>query len=262
MKVKRYKHARKYLGFYRNNFNFREPHQILVDGTFTQMALLRKINIKEQMPKYLGGEVQLTTTNCILSEVEALGKAVYGGYLILKRYQVRRCGHKEKPVSAFRCIMSMIADQNKNHYFVATQDPDLSGAVNRMAGTPLLYIHFNAIVLEKPSESSVTQATALTTRKVNPTDSERKMLTELMGGEGDKDPEKKRKRKGPKGPNPLSVKKKKKKLKDVHSGGGGGGPVDGKDGESGGKKRTRRRKRIKIAPHVKEHMSHAQAVTS
>ena len=59
MKVKRYKHCRKYLGFYRNNFNFREPHQVLVDGTFSQLALKNKINIKEQLPKYLGGDVQV-----------------------------------------------------------------------------------------------------------------------------------------------------------------------------------------------------------
>ena len=60
MKIKRYKHARKYLNFYRNIFHFREPHQILIDGTFTQMALKHKTDIKDQMPKYLGGEVQVS----------------------------------------------------------------------------------------------------------------------------------------------------------------------------------------------------------
>ena len=31
----------------------------VVDGTFSQAALVGKIQIKEQLPKYLGGEVQL-----------------------------------------------------------------------------------------------------------------------------------------------------------------------------------------------------------
>jgi U3 small nucleolar RNA-associated protein 23 len=40
-------------------FNF----HIIVDGTFCQAALQNKINIKEQLPKYLDAEIQL----CILS---------------------------------------------------------------------------------------------------------------------------------------------------------------------------------------------------
>ena len=105
MKIKRYKHARRILSFYKNTFGFHEPHQILgmiyhrlyiiygytgmvlwfaltmwwclgvlsrdcmlhylflhlhvVDGTFCQAALKGKIQLREQLTKYLGGEVQL-----------------------------------------------------------------------------------------------------------------------------------------------------------------------------------------------------------
>ena len=77
MKVKRYKHAKKVLSFYKTTFKIREPYQIIggyaavvetwrqtvitcvVDGTFCQAALKGKIQIKEQLPKYLGGRVQL-----------------------------------------------------------------------------------------------------------------------------------------------------------------------------------------------------------
>lgn len=77
MKVKRYKHAKKVLSFYKNAFKIREPYQIIgellnylfpvrhnslcpvVDGTFCQAALKGKIQIKEQFPKYLGGRIQL-----------------------------------------------------------------------------------------------------------------------------------------------------------------------------------------------------------
>ena len=82
MKVKRYKHAKKVLTFYKNTFKIREPYQIIgehllhhslashfhpcaddcaVDGTFCQAALKGKIQIKEQLPKYLGGRIQLGT---------------------------------------------------------------------------------------------------------------------------------------------------------------------------------------------------------
>ena len=59
MKIKRYKHARRHLSLYRNIFNFREPYLILVDGTFTRMALIHQTNIKDQLPKYLNGEIQV-----------------------------------------------------------------------------------------------------------------------------------------------------------------------------------------------------------
>lgn len=74
MKVKRYKRAQRFLTFYKNNFNFRPPYQVLLDGTFCQAALKNKINIAEQMPKYLGEEVKLLTTVCAINEVEKLSK--------------------------------------------------------------------------------------------------------------------------------------------------------------------------------------------
>lgn len=39
MKAKRNKQVKKILGFYENNFGFRKPYQILVDGTFCFAAL-------------------------------------------------------------------------------------------------------------------------------------------------------------------------------------------------------------------------------
>lgn len=65
MKIKRQKQAKKTISFYKYNFNFREPFQILIDGTFCQAALKNKIQIKEQLPKYLMGEVQLCTTKWV-----------------------------------------------------------------------------------------------------------------------------------------------------------------------------------------------------
>lgn len=67
MKIKRQKQAKKTISFYKYNFSFREPFQILIDGTFCQAALKNKIQIKEQMPKYLMGEVQLCTTRWVHS---------------------------------------------------------------------------------------------------------------------------------------------------------------------------------------------------
>ncbi|XP_018416354.1 PREDICTED: rRNA-processing protein UTP23 homolog [Nanorana parkeri] len=211
MKITRQKHAKKNLSFYRNNFRFREPYQVLLDGTFCQAALKNKIQIKEQLPKYLMGEVQLCTSHCVLKELESLGKELYGAKLIAQRFQVRSCAHSKSPVGASACLLSMIADNNPHHYFVATQDHSLREKLRKKAGIPLMFIIQNTIVLDKPSPKSVDHVKALQTSELVP-DHHKKNLEHLKDEQGvAPDTERKgRKRKRVGGPNPLSCQKKKK----------------------------------------------------
>ena len=74
MKGKRQKLRKKTLLFYKNYFGFKPPYSVLLDGTFCKAALQTKINIMEQLPKYLDAEVKYFTTSCVLGECEALGK--------------------------------------------------------------------------------------------------------------------------------------------------------------------------------------------
>ena len=73
MKVKRHKHIKKTLNFYKTNFGLSAPYRVLIDGTFCKAALTNKINIREQLPKYLDAEVQICTTVCVKKECEAFG---------------------------------------------------------------------------------------------------------------------------------------------------------------------------------------------
>ncbi|XP_049607909.1 rRNA-processing protein UTP23 homolog [Syngnathus scovelli] len=257
MKIKRQKIAKKTLSFYKYNFNFREPYQVLIDGTFCQAALKNKIQIKEQMPKYLMGEVHLCTTNCALKELETLGKELVGARIILQRYQVRKCEHMKSPVPASKCLLSMLEGTNPHHYFVATQDYKLTTGLQKIPGAPLLYIIQNTIVLEKPSQSSLDRVQAIQMGQlVSPV--EQQSLRSLKEEQGitKKDGDRrgtKRKRK-PHNPNPLSCLKKKKKKK---------GPTPPLKKIEPGQKRTRsRHKKRKIegenhaaAPLVKKSKS-------
>lgn len=132
MKITRQKHAKKHLGFFRNNFGVREPYQILLDGTFCQAALRGRIQLRDQLPRYLMGETQLCTTRCVLKELETLGKELYGAKLIAQKCQVRNCPHFKSAVSGSECLLSMVDDGNPHHYFVATQDQNLSVKVKKI----------------------------------------------------------------------------------------------------------------------------------
>lgn len=84
MKITRQKHAKKHLGFFRNNFGVREPYQILLDGTFCQAALRGRIQLREQLPRYLMGETQLCTTRWARWRGAAgtRGAAAHGGVAV------------------------------------------------------------------------------------------------------------------------------------------------------------------------------------
>lgn len=213
MKIKRQKTAKKTLGFYKFNYNFRLPYQILIDGTFCQAALKNKIQIKEQMPKYLMGEVHLCTTNCVMKELQSLGSDLFGAKLILQRFQIRNCQHVKDPVPASECLLSMLEKTNPHHYFVATQDHGLTTGLKLIPGVPLLYIIMNTIVLDKPSNNSLRQVQAVQMGELV-TPAQKQSISTLKEEQGiNKDKErrgKKRKRKQS-NPNPLSCLAKKKK---------------------------------------------------
>ncbi|XP_053200568.1 rRNA-processing protein UTP23 homolog [Panonychus citri] len=213
MKVKRYKRVSKYLQFYRTNFGFRAPYQVLIDGTFCQRALKNKVNIREQLPKYIGDEVTFNTTICVINEVQNIGHSVYGAFLIVKQFKPRKCGHKN-PIGAAACIRSLVGKENSDHFIVATSDKVLTQELRKVPGCPLLYLKNNNMNLEAPSQASIENGTEIKRKQVGSEQVElerlRELKGELLGANEEDEASKKKKRKGPKQPNPLSCKKKKK----------------------------------------------------
>lgn len=248
MKIRRYKRVGRYMSLFRNNFGFRTPYQVLLDATFCQVALDNKVNIQEQIPKYLGGECKLLTTPCVIHESQSLGNALYGATLIIKQFSARKCDH-EKPISATQCLLSMVSrDGNKDHYFIATQDNKLRQMVRKSVVCPLLKLKNNTMIMEQPPQLLQETVESKHRTLTNCISSDQRELLDILKEEElDSDQERKekkelkKKRKGPKGPNPLSCKKKRPTSKpDTTS--------DTKDKLS----HTRKRKRVKIARHVRK----------
>jgi U3 small nucleolar RNA-associated protein 23 len=74
MKIKRQKHVYRTLLFYKNYFAIEPPFTILLDGTFCKAALSFKINIADQLPKYLDHELKIKTTQCVIRECKSFGE--------------------------------------------------------------------------------------------------------------------------------------------------------------------------------------------
>ncbi|CAG9533842.1 unnamed protein product [Cercopithifilaria johnstoni] len=228
MKVKRYKRAKRIISIYRHNFSLESPYKVLLDGTFAMAALQNKINLREQMPKYLNAEVDMRVTSCVLKELEKLGSTLYGALHICKQFDIELCPHR--PVrTAVECIKHMARRMKRGiTCFFATQDNELMEALKQIPGIPVLFIKYNAILIDRPSQATIQEIE-------RPKDQllEINELKKTVFGEGEKP---KRRRKGPKGPNPLSVKKKKTHFISIHQ-------ELGPNAKTASSKRRRRKRR-------------------
>merc|ERR1712008_546828 len=208
MKIKRQKKVGRILSFFKNNYGHRPPFQVLIDGTFTQACLQMKVNIKDQLPKYLG-EVKLLTTKCCIQECEKLGPSIFGATVILKQFGIHKCSHEEGTKPAMKCLKAMVGTANENRYFVATQDPELREKCRKVPGTPILYLHSSAPTLERPSEMIENQAQNTVEARMTGEQKRLENLKRQMGLFEENKIRKKKKKYGNK--NPLSCLKSKKK---------------------------------------------------
>lgn len=168
------------------------------------------------------------------------GSVLYGAMLIIKQFAVHKCGHEKNPISANECLYSFLKKNKDGHYFLATQDQELTEKIRKLLYVPVIYMKMSTIVLEKPADQALANASATiddSTQVDSHQMSTLKQLKEIEFGAAEET--KKRKRKGPKGPNPLSCKKKK-----GSTGQTGKGGTDDKAGSDHGDKKRKRKKRI------------------
>ncbi|CAL7946149.1 unnamed protein product [Xylocopa violacea] len=245
MKTVRQKKARRNLSFFINNFKFRSPFQVLIDGTFALAALENKFNIQDQLSKYFQSEIKLLTTPCIILETEKLAsfsKAVSGAMQIVKQYPIHKCGHEKHSITGTKCLKSMVGNNNSSRYIVATQDRELQDSLRKIPGVPIMYLHGKAPTLEPPSQVSRKYAEEIR-KRLGMTEWEKENIKTLKQVAGiAEETQVKLKKKKKSGPNPLSCLKKKKK-RQIEL------PKNVKENKSG---KVRKRKKMKIAAHIKE----------
>ncbi|KRX82348.1 rRNA-processing protein UTP23 -like protein [Trichinella sp. T6] len=218
MKIRRYKKAQRVLSFLKHNFSFVAPYRIVVDGTFCQAALENKVNIREQIQKYLQEDVLIYTTACVLQELELLGGHFHGALLIAKQYKCLKCKHmvqKEKPCSASMCLQKLVGKENSKKYFIATQDKDLRADLNeKVTACPLLFLQQKVIHLDRLSQVCKEKADREIESKLNfesSKDTVAMLKFKLLPKSYSEKKDESFIRRKPKAPNPLSCLKKKKK---------------------------------------------------
>ncbi|CAH8347826.1 unnamed protein product [Eruca vesicaria subsp. sativa] len=272
MRVKRQKKNRRTVRFFTVCFGFRQPFKVLCDGTFVHHLVSKEITPADTVvSELLGGPVKLFTTRCVLAELQKLGKDYSESLEAAQMLSTATCEHDEaKP--ADECLSEVLGVKNSEHFFLGTQDYEFRKKLQQECIVPLLYGLNNSLQIDQPSDFQRETAKDSERKRLTMTDVEKKMLEKqtarilassrgegvvedeqweasrvfsTRNGLGVKDrPQFKRNR--AKGPNPLSCVKKKKAndtkrtlstSKAVPKSGG----QEEKNGESGSRKRTRKR---------------------
>ncbi|KAJ9648354.1 hypothetical protein H2199_001208 [Coniosporium tulheliwenetii] len=242
MRGKRAKQYRKLMHQYALTFNFRVPYQVLVDAEIIQDAARFKMDLIGGLERTLQGKVKPMITYCSIRHLRAAADTSSDPSLmaLARQCEMRRCNHHElpEPLSTLECLSSVVdpksSGTNKHRYVVASQDPAVRAAMQRIPGVPLVYIKRSVMIMEPMSEASAglrereergkfraglkgRREGEKRKRKEGDGDAEMEAGAEdrddaTAVGNGQATPAAKKRRKGPKGPNPLSVKKPKKRV--------------------------------------------------
>lgn len=155
-------------------------------------------------------------TECILQDIKGRGHDYTSAFILAKRFEIRKCPHKEKAVSSYECIRDLVSAENKQHFCVATQNPKLKDRMRKIPGVPLIYVNVkqNGLGLEPMTDKSKQAMKLNEIEKVKPLDKDTARLKRALYTNEEEHVEEnkpKPKKKKVKGVNPLAMKKKKKK---------------------------------------------------
>jgi len=159
LRVKRQKKIQKIIRYYNIGFNIKDPYKLLCEPSFIYQSLEKKLHIKEQLPKLLGGRVTPMVTSCGMEELRRLkreiGDQFIGSIVIAKGFYRIKCGHDENPLGAAECCAELLKNR-ENKWIMASQDENLRSQIREIPGVPLLYLAGQVPTLEQPSQKSTT----------------------------------------------------------------------------------------------------------
>lgn len=215
MRISRHKAFKKSLRFFKAAFDYVDPYHVVVDPSFIDSSVKGNINLNVDLSQLLSGRVTPMVTECIMQFLRKNGRTNTPALLIGKACYRLKCGHMGSTcISPSECVLAQLGTENPRHFLVATQEDDLKAKARIVAGTPVLSIHGNLLMLESPSEESRKLAEHRESKRRLPKLSET-IAEESSSGSSDEDVQegaskkKKKARKGKKGVNPLACKKRK-----------------------------------------------------
>ncbi|XP_054713119.1 rRNA-processing protein FCF1 homolog [Uloborus diversus] len=133
--------------FFKYNTQLGPPYHIIVDTNFVNFSIKNKLDVFTSMMDCLYGKCIPYVTDCVLGELEKLGKKFRLALKIVKDPRFGRLNCMHRGTYADDCIVQRVT-QHKC-YIVATCDKDLKRRIRKIPGVPIMYINKHRYSIER-----------------------------------------------------------------------------------------------------------------
>ncbi|OAF70013.1 rRNA-processing protein FCF1 [Intoshia linei] len=133
--------------FFKYNNQLGPPYRVLIDTNFVNFSIKNKLDIMEAMADCLYAKCTPYITDCVMAELEKLGRKYRVALKIVKSDNFKRLTCLHKGTYADDCLVDRVT-QHKC-YIVATCDKDLKRRIRKIPGVPIMYLSQHKYSIER-----------------------------------------------------------------------------------------------------------------
>lgn len=125
--------------YFEINHSLNPPYNVILDTNFINMSLRRKLDIERELITCLCSRVNMFVTECVVAELEKLGKVFTLALQVVKGDRFKRLSCDHKGTYADACVINRV----KIHpcFIVATCDKELKQRLRKVPGVPIVAVH-------------------------------------------------------------------------------------------------------------------------
>lgn len=133
--------------FFQYNTQLGPPYHVIIDTNFINFSIKNKLDIIQSMMDCLYAKCIPYITDCVLGELEKLGRRYRIALRIVKDPRFQRIPCLHKGTYADDCIIKRVT-QHKC-YIVATCDKELKRRIRKIPGVPIMYLQQHRYSIER-----------------------------------------------------------------------------------------------------------------
>jgi U3 small nucleolar RNA-associated protein 24 len=133
--------------FFQYNTQLGPPFHILVDTNFINFSISNKMDIIQNMMDTLYAKCIPYITDCVMGELETLGKKYRLALRIVRDPRFERLACMHKGIYADDCLLQRVTQHKA--YIVATCDKELKSRIRKIPGVPMMYISNHRYTIER-----------------------------------------------------------------------------------------------------------------
>ena len=132
---------------FRINQVFTPPYNVIVDTNFVNFCIRRKIDLHKGLLNCLLANVKLFVTECVIGELEKLGRTYRVALALVKDKTFTRMVCSHRGTYADDCILGRV--KANRCYIVATCDSELKQRIRKVPGVPIVSVKGARIAAER-----------------------------------------------------------------------------------------------------------------